>query len=442
MEVYGWGRFPKALAEIVEPADVDSLARFVKSLNPESAAIARGAGKSYGDSALADIVLCSRYLDNFIALDEDTGTIRCGAGVNLESLLKLCLPRGWFPPVLPGTRFVSIGGAIAADIHGKNHHQDGCFSAHVAELSLLLASGEIVSCSAQHNAELFAATCGGMGLTGVIVDATLRLLKVSSIFINRRTLIAHNLEQCFELLESNHASKYSVAWLDCLAQGAALGRSLVYLGDHVVDAGNTALACRSRMGVGVPFDTPGFLLNKYSVRLFNSALFCLLKQQKQSKQAARVHYDKYFFPLDHIGNWNRLYGSKGFVQYQFVIPEAEAFAGIAEVLTRVSASGKGSFLSVLKKFGAANSNLLSFPVAGYTLALDFKVENNLFSLLDELDEIIMARGGRIYLAKDARMKAAVFKTSYPNWEQFAAIKKMVDPANVFRSLQSERLGLS
>ena len=463
MELHGWGRYPRVTAEILEPVNSDSLRHLLPAQDRSSGLIARGAGRSYGDSALAATVVSSRFLDNFIAVDESNNAVHCGAGVTLDAILKIAIPRGWFLPVLPGTKFVSIGGAIAADIHGKNHHRDGSFCDHLVRFNLALASGEVVSCSKQENAELFHATCGGMGLTGVILDAELTFEKVSSVSIKRESLVASNLNNCIELLEANESSKYSVAWVDCLARNEALGRAIVHLGEHDDDSDmggdmsggksggeraggeNSAdikpktLACKSRRGISVPFNTPALLLNRFTMSLFNSAYFHL--KQRQS-QCSTINYDAYFFPLDNIGNWNRLYGGKGFLQYQFVLPLETAARGMADILERVSATGKGSFLAVLKKFGGANANLLSFPHAGYTLTLDFKREKSLLPLLDELDRIVIANSGRHYLAKDARMSEDVFKAGYPGWEAFAAIKNRVDPEGLFASRQSDRLGLT
>lgn len=436
MEVSGWGRFPKTDAEIIEPVDSLSLKKLVLAQKKPDSLICRGAGKSYGDSSLADRIISSRFLDNFLALDEAAGTIRCGAGLNLGAILKLCIPHGLFLKVVPGTKFVSVGGAIAADVHGKNHHRDGSFCDHLLSFSLMLASGEVLICSEKENSDLFHATCGGMGLTGVIVDATIALEKISSTSIRQQSLIANNLKQCFELLEENNDSKYSVAWLDCLARGDKLGRSLLFLGEHKEDG---ELRYKSRRGPSVPFSTPALFLNRFTLSAFNKLYFNL---KKSSKGESTTDYDSYFFPLDNIGNWNRLYGSNGFLQYQFVIPSEAALEGIEKVLKKVSDAGKGSFLSVLKKLGAENKNFLSFPKEGYTLALDFKREEKLFPLLDELDDIVLDHDGRFYLAKDARMSESTFKAGYPDWEKFMQVKHRVDPDNTFSSLQSSRLGLS
>jgi decaprenylphospho-beta-D-ribofuranose 2-oxidase len=440
MEAMGWGRYPKTTAELIEPADSHALQKLLGAQKDKRPYIGRGAGRSYGDSALSSKLVSSRFMDSFLALDEQERTIRCGAGTTLDDILRISIPRGLFLPVLPGTSTVSVGGAIAADVHGKNHHVDGSFCQHIEQISLVLASGELVTCSANENTELFHATCGGMGLTGVIVDATLSLAPIASSYIDQRSLVARNLTECFEYIEANADSKYSVAWLDCLASGEKLGRSMLYLGEHAPAKNRKSdRMIRTRSGLGVPFSIPSFLLNKTTMSLFNTGYFSL---QTKKKSSATLDYDKYFFPLDSISNWNRLYGAKGFLQYQLVIPGESAFEGITSVLDKVSQAGKGSFLTVLKKFGEANKNLLSFPRAGYTLTLDFKNEATLFPLLEELDRIVLDHDGRLYLAKDARMSEEVFKASYPNWERFMALKQEYDPNNRFASLQSNRLGLT
>ena len=440
MESMGWGRYPKTTAELIQPADSRALQKFIASQKKSVSCIGRGSGRSYGDSALAEQLVSSRFLDNFLELDQQQNLLRCGAGVKLGDILKICIPRGLFLPVLPGTKAVSVGGAIAADVHGKNHHLDGSFCAHVQKISLVLASGELVACSEQENPELFRATCGGMGLTGVISDATLSLDSIPSSYINQRSLIANNLAECFEHIEDNADSKYSVAWLDCLATDKNLGRSVLYLGEHA-ESENREIDTMygERFGLGVPFSTPSFLLNKTTMSAFNASYFGV---QKRKKSSATLGYDKYFFPLDRISNWNRLYGSKGFLQYQFVVPSESAFDCITNVLERISEKGKGSFLTVLKKFGESNENLLSFARSGYTLTLDFKNEPTLFPLLEDLDRIVLTHDGRLYLAKDARMSEEMFKASYPNWEKFMAIKSKYDPKTRFASLQSNRLGLT
>lgn len=435
MQLSGWGNFPSVQADLLAPTGTTELQSFLQSRDLAGKIICRGGGRSYGDSALNDRVLSSRYLDHFLELDSEKGTVRCGSGVSLQQLLEVVIPHGLFPTVLPGTKQVSVGGAIAADIHGKNHHVDGSFCDHVTALTLMQADGRVVECSPTENPELFHATCGGMGLTGIIVDATILLSRVSSVSITTRKYTASNLDHCLELLDQHNEAKYVVAWLDCLAQDEDLGRSIVHVGEHN-DDGNLDLVRRFK--ASMPFNTPGFLLNKFSMTMFNKAYFNL---EKRKAETFTQSYEQFFFPLDSIGNWNRLYGSKGFLQYQFVVP-TNAKEALKEILVRVSESGQGSFLSVLKRFGPANKNLLSFPDEGYTLTLDFRWRESLFGLLDELDDLVLASGGRHYLAKDARLSETAFKAGYPRWEEFVKIKEQVDPGGRFASLQSNRLGLT
>ncbi len=483
--VSGWGRYPRTEARVSMPTDLDELRKLLDG-GLRGACIARGSGLSYGDSALAPEIISSRDLGHRCELDRTSGVLRCSAGLRLREVLREVVPQGWFLPVLPGTGEVSVGGAVAADVHGKNHHRDGSFCEHARELTLVLASGEVVRCgpgrerssaqaesaasgkaagqtlspggeasscgdsenaSSQNSrqasgangdfgADLFRATCGGMGLTGIVLEAELQLAPITSARMASESLPAANLAQCFELLEEHEQSHYSVAWLDCLARGPRMGRGTVYLAEHEAHG---ELRYRQRRSVAVPFATPASLLNRPGLALFNATYF---HWQKLRTGRSSQGIDSYFFPLDGIGNWNLLYGGAGFLQYQFVLPDAAARQGIAEVLRRASAAGKGSFLSVLKKMGPANGNLLSFPTSGYTLALDFKREASLFPLLEELDSIVLDHGGCIYLAKDARMSETVFQQSYPDWQRFLAIKQAVDPAMRFRSAQSERLGLT
>lgn len=431
-----WGRYPQTIAEVLEPLDAAALNRLVQAHGNESNLIPRGAGRSYGDSALAATVASSRFLDSFISLDEESGILHCGSGVSLESVLKIAIAKQLFLTVLPGSKFVTVGGAIAADVHGKNHHLHGSFCDHIVGFNLMLASGEVVYCSETENSELFHASCGGMGLTGVVLDAKIKLKGVSSLTIERRTLIGENLQSTLDLLEENNGSTYSVAWLDCLAKGDDLGRSLVFLGEH---SEQPNFKLRRKLSVNVPFAMPSFLLNKFSMGIFNSSYFHLKTRLPKTNSS---DINSFFFPLDNIRNWNRLYGRRGFLQYQFVVPSEDALEAISQVLAKVSTAGKGSFLSVLKKFGKQNDNWLSFPKEGFTLTLDFKRERSLFPLLDALDEIVHANGGRLYLAKDARMSEQRFKQGYSNWEKFLQLKQSVDPNQLFRSLQSDRLGLT
>ena len=431
MEIAGWGRYPRVEARISAPRTPAAVARRLA----EGATIARGMGRSYGDSALAPRVMACRGLDHFLSFDDQTGVLRCAAGVTLDEVVALFVPRGWFPMVTPGTRFVTVGGAVAADVHGKNHHRDGSFCDHLLELTLMLADGEVVRCSPEENAALFHATCGGMGLTGVILEAAFRLRPIRSAFIRETVLKAANLGEALALFEAHDAASYSVAWIDCLAGGRHLGRSLIMLGEHDEEGALESIGGRP---LSVPLEMPAGLLNRWSVGAFNTLYYHRVLRRRLER---RVHFAPYFYPLDGIRQWNHLYGRAGFLQYQFVLPKAAGMAGVSEVLERIARSGRGSFLAVLKSFGRGNRNLLSFPMEGYTLAVDLKREAGVFELLDELDRCVVDHGGRIYLAKDARMGREVFRQGYPEWEAFAELREQLGAAGRFRSLQSERLGL-
>jgi len=446
----GWGRYPTLESRLIEPVSASEIEASLGSSEPwGTPVIARGAGRSYGDSALSETLISTRYLDNFSSLTTlapGHTALRCASGISLEKVLETIIPKGLFLPVLPGNKGVTIGGAIAADVHGKNHHIDGSFCDHVESLRMLLASGEIIDCHRGSNAELFHATCGGMGLTGIILDAAIKLTPLTSLDIAQRSLVAGNLQECMDLMDEHNDAKYSVAWIDCLARGAAQGRSVLYLGEHVDEQdarekskpGRTGLRAIQRSELNIPFDAPSFLLNKYTMAGFNSLYYAMQKNHRTPKP---IDYDAFFFPLERLRNWNRLYGAKGFLQYQLALPQKSAHAGISAILSCASQAGKGSFLSVLKKFGKANSNLLSFPIEGYTLALDFKYEASLFPLLELLDTLVLDHGGRLYLAKDARMSKECFRQSYGQWERFAELRQKFDPKGHFSSLQSRRLGL-
>lgn len=320
-------------------------------------------------------------------------------------------------------------------MHGKNHHLHGCFSEYVVNFELMLADGSSITCSRDHYPDLFHATCGGMGLTGLITAATLQLRPIQSAFIKQTTLKAHHLQEALELFATHATTTYSVAWIDCLATGKALGRSLLMLGEHATEGG---LHSRQKANLSIPFDLPHQLLNTHSVRAFNT-LYYQRVRQPESRQ--RVHYEPFFYPLDGIHHWNRLYGKNGFLQYQFVLPKAAGLEGLRALLQRIAVSGRGSFLAVLKAFGVENANLLSFPLEGYTVALDFKRTPDLFGLLDELDAMLLELGGRLYLSKDARMSQAIFRHGYPRWEQFQQVREQYGAIGRFASLQSRRLGL-
>ncbi|MBX7222345.1 MAG: FAD-binding oxidoreductase [Blastocatellia bacterium] len=445
--ISGWGRFPQAEAQLYRPERTSEIKTILRE-HTQAALIARGNGRSYGDASLnsGNGVVLTERVNRFLAFDETTGLVTCEAGVLLKDILDVFLPRGWFLPVTPGTKFPTIGGSVACDVHGKNHHGAGSISRHVEFLDLLLASGEIVRCSQTENSDLFWATAGGMGLTGIILTVALRLQRIETAYISVDFVRTRNLDETIELCEARDDSyRYSVCWIDCLASGNALGRGVLMWGEHArLDQLPSRLAknplqSRKKRDVTVPFTFPNWAINPLTVKLFN---FGYYHQHPKERNGAIVDYDTYFYPLDSVLEWNKIYGSRGFVQYQCAFPLEVSRKALTQTLEVLSRHGLASFLAVLKRFGP-QEGLLSFPLPGYTLALDIPFNNpNLLETLNRLDALVVAEGGRIYLGKDARMSAGHFAQMYPNLEKWRAIKRKVDPENVFSSDLSRRIGLS
>lgn len=440
----GWGRFPMARCHVFRPERRAAVAETLAA-KAASSFIARGLGRSYGDAALnADGgVIVHDRLSRMLAFDLATGELFCEAGVSVADIIRWWLPRGWFPPVTPGTKFVTMGGAIAADVHGKNHHRDGTLAAFVRELTLLTADGETLRCSRDEHADVFWATVGGMGLTGMILDVRLRLRAVESSWLRVDYRKARDLEDTLGVFAARDAaSPYSVAWIDCLARGRTMGRAVIMHGDHasaadVRAAGRAPMARHDRVVFTVPCDVPGVLLNPLTMRLFNAVYYAAHRDAPGSL----VDLDRFFYPLDGVGHWNRLYGRGGFVQYQAVLPPASGHRGLAALLERVSGSGRPSFLAVLKRLGPQNPGLLSFPREGYTLALDVPVRPGLVEFLRELDRLVLDHGGRVYLAKDATTTAEAVRVMYPRLDEFRAVKARLDPRGVISSSLARRLGI-
>jgi decaprenylphospho-beta-D-ribofuranose 2-oxidase len=427
--ITGWGRFPGMEAEVDRPA-------FVDQVSVASPTIARGLARSYGDSAIGERVTDITALSRIRSFDDQTGVLVAEAGFSLDEMLQIFVPRGWFPPVTPGTRFVTLGGAIGADVHGKNHHVHGSFGDHVRWMDILLADGNVVRASRTEHPELFAATIGGMGLTGIILLAELQLQRIGSSRIEQTTVKTKTLEETLDSFDQYADSTYSVAWIDCIARGKKLGRSVLTVGEWEKEG---KLVSRGPGKLAVPFDLPNFTLNPLTMRAFNTVVYAKeLKRYAENK----VSFESFFYPLDGVRDWNRGYGSNGFLQYQFVLPLAAGREPLAEILAKIAESGLGSTLAVLKVFGAGNDSPLSFPEPGYTLALDFQVKPKVLALLDTLDEMVLHHGGKHYLAKDSRMSAETFKASYPRWEEFEALRERYGAIGTFRSAQSERLGLA
>lgn len=432
MSLTSWGMYPIIKNKILNFTSADTLKSYLKE---KENIIPYGNGRSYGDSALSENIVYMKNHNYFLDFDADAGLLEVQSGVMLSEILEAFVPRGWFLKVTPGTKLITVGGAIASDIHGKNHHVEGCFSECVHSFHMMLADGSVVECSKEHNSELFRATCGGMGLTGIILDAKIYLKKINSQYIEQTTIKTQNLKETFDAFESYAHEPYSVAWIDCLAKGDSIGKCLLMVGDFGADGD---LEYRHKKQVSIPFNFPSFALNNWTVRAFNW-LYYGKTRQKVSQQ--KVDIDTFFYPLDAIGHWNRIYGKGGFTQYQFIFPKKSSYEGLQEILEAIADSGKGSFLAVLKLYGKENRNYLSFPIEGYSLALDFKIEKGLFELLDILDEIVVKHGGRIYLTKDVRVSKEVFEKGYPQIDTFREFRKKNNMSETFQSLQSKRVGI-
>ena len=401
-KVTNWGNYP-----IVEKTfkSEDSIAKVKEFVTSHHEVIARGNGRCYGDASLAENIFSTHRLNKFISFDRINGIIECESGVLLSDILEVTVPQGYFLHVTPGTKFVSVGGAIASDVHGKNHHAEGCFSEFVLSFSLMKENGEVITCSREENADVFWSTIGGMGLTGIITSASIKLKNIESTYIRQESIKAENLDEIFQLFDESESWTYTVAWIDCLQKGNAIGRSILMRGEHAIKAElpqklqNEALKPKKKFSPTVPFYFPSFVLNSLSIKIFNWLYF-----NKQTKKEVHsfIDYETFFYPLDAINDWNKIYGKKGFIQYQMVIPKAKGKEGMTKILETIAKSGNGSFLAVLKLFGKSNPQAYnSFPIEGYTLALDFKVNNKLKKLVKDLDAIVEEFGGRIYLTKDS-----------------------------------------
>ncbi|HWC12286.1 MAG TPA: FAD-binding oxidoreductase [Acidimicrobiales bacterium] len=441
----GWGRTAPSRASVARPAHLEEV-HAVLGDPPSRGAIARGLGRSYGDAAqcAGGTVIDVTGMAKVRGFDGERGVVRVDAGISLGELTRLVLPLGWFPPVVPGTRHVTVGGAVAADIHGKNHHVDGSFCDHVEGFTLLTPTGT-VEVTPDSEPDLFWATAGGMGLTGVVGEVTIRLQPVETAFVRVDTERACDLDDALARMEEgDHRYRYSVAWIDCLARGASLGRAVLTRGGHAslddlpVKVRPKALRAEPRVVGTAPPWAPQGLLNQASVRAFNTVWF----HRAPSLERGRLQpLHRFFHPLDAVQGWNRVYGERGFVQYQFVVPVGQERA-LAHAVERLSATRCPSFLAVLKRFGGHNDGPLSFPMAGWTLALDLQVgPPRVGPVLDELDEVVAEAGGRVYLAKDARLRPELLPVMYPRLDEWRRVQAKVDPTGVLRSDLARRLGL-
>jgi FAD/FMN-containing dehydrogenase len=419
-----WGLYPPAKHKNVIKlhwiSDIPELNKM------ETLVLPYGLGRSYGDNCLNNdnTLLDTSGMSSFIEFDKKFGTMKCEAGVSFAEILKVIVPNGWFFPVTPGTKFVTVGGAIANDIHGKNHHTAGTFGKHVISFELLKSSGKKYICSATENTELYNATIGGMGLTGLILWAQFKLKPIRNAYIDTETIKFKNLDEFFELSEkSSRDFEYIVSWVDCTSSGKNFGRGLFFRGNHSNLDKSELPQTKPPKQLPFPFTAPAILLNRFTLKIANGILYH--SQFKKLKKKIK-HYDPFFYPLDSILNWNRLYGRRGFFQYQCVVPHSDDGTAIRQILECISKSGKGSFLAVLKTMGNVNSpGILSFPREGVTLALDFANHGEkTHKLFADLDEIVKSAGGALYPCKDARMSPEMFRFSYVELNTF---KKYIDP---------------
>lgn len=381
----------------------------------------RGLGRSYGDSCLVrkqSVLLDLTEMDRLLALDTSSGVVRCQAGMGFHDLLRVIVPLGWFLPVTPGTKYLTVGGAVANDVHGKNHHRRGSFGHSVLRLKLIRTDGECLICSPFENAQMFAATIGGLGLTGVIEWVEFALIPIQSSMLDVEIIPFSGLSEYLELAQESESFEYTVSWIDCLSSGPKMGRGLFLRGDH-------SASCRSlelhRETANMPFDLPSFILNKFTIRAFNALYY---RKTLLKRKSIVQHYDPFFYPLDVIGNSNRIYGRRGFFQYQFVVSPDLAKSTVEAALKIISKAGQSSFLSVLKDFGNLPSRgLLSFPREGTTLALDIPNKGtSTLKMMNDLDKLILEAGGAVYPAKDARMSAEIFRQSFPKLETFLKLR--------------------
>lgn len=439
-KIANWGNYPVIEANEESfsfPGQLQSL------LDRGESFIPRGNGRCYGDASLASTTISTLKFDKILFFDAETGIFECQSGLTLDQILEVIVPKGWFLPVTPGTKFITVGGAVASDVHGKNHHLDGSFSNHIIEMDIVLASKETLTCSSTLNTDLFEATCGGMGLTGIISCVKFQLKKIETSFIRQKQIKAGNLEELIRLFDEYYQYTYSVAWIDCLKKGSNFGRSILMLGEHAEKKDlnekqlKNPLQLPKNKQINFPFNLPSWVLNSFTVKAFNF-LFYSKNLKKEINNV--IGYEPFFYPLDAILHWNRGYGKNGFVQYQFVLP-LEAKNGLIEILERISNKGLGSFLAVLKVFGKQES-IIAFPKEGYTLALDFPVRPGLLEFLDELDQVVLRYGGRLYMSKDARMKPEVLQSGYPELDKFKEIVRKYDPDGKIHSIQSDRLFLT
>lgn len=445
----GWGRTAWTVADVVSSADPDVIRNTIRDAG-ERGVIARGLGRSYGAAAqnaggcVIELANEGDPLGIDADLDPVTGILDVASSVSLDSILRMCVPRGWFVPVTPGTRFVTVGGAISSDVHGKNHHLDGSFGQHVRSMTVLLANGDVVELSPAQNPEWFWATVGGMGLTGIILRATISMLRIESSKVRVETERLPNFEAVCDAMSSDGADddyRYSVCWVDLLATGSSLGRGVLTRGDHASASeveSDDPCAYDPRLTVSAPGWVPNGLLNKYSIKLFNEAWY---RKAPAKRHVGLESIPAFFHPLDGVNKWNRLYGKQGFIQYQFIVPLDRADV-LRSVIETFSQAGVGSFLAVLKRMGPQNLAPMSFPTEGWTLTLDIAAGiSGLAELLAKVDTMVLDAGGRHYLAKDSHVSPIAVRRGYPRLDEWMDTRNEMDPTGLWRSDLARRLHL-
>ena len=418
-----WGNYPRLSADVVS---LNWRTDFPLTNPPKSLLLPVGLGRSYGDCCLLDhgTLLHTRGMRRMIDFNQDSGLLRCEGGVSLAEILDFAVPRGWFLPVTPGTKYVTIGGAIANDVHGKNHHVAGSFGSHVSRFELVRSDGSRMECSAVDNSEWYGATIAGLGLTGLITWADIQLRRITSRKINYTGIKFRGIDEFLEISRASSHVEYTVAWIDCISRGRNFARGIFMRGEHSQDRGSLANGRSREPRMGVPVNMPSMLLNHFTVGAFNTIYF---HKQLGREKRVTIDYEPFFYPLDSVLHWNRIYGREGMVQFQCVLPEESNPHGITKILRAITESGLASFLAVIKVFGNKPSpGMMSFPRPGVTLALDFPIRREVtFNLLDRLASITREYDGSMYPAKDASMTPAQYQAFYPRWRDFA---RFIDPA--------------
>ena len=430
IKLNSWGKFTNIEAVQHDFKDIPNLK---KLLSQNKSFIPSGNFRSYGDSAFSDNIISCRSYNKIITFDKLSGIITAQAGMTLCEILSNVVPHGWFLGVTPGTKYTTLGGAIASDVHGKNHHLNGCFSEYLSEFELMLHDGSVVTIKRED--ELFKATCGGMGLTGIIINATMKLVKIKSSYIDQTTIKTKNLKETFSVFEKYANEPYSVAWFDGFAEGADFGKSIIQIGNFSAEG---RLEFKEELIRHFPFRILSFFLTKTLMRIFNY-LYYSLTPSKATK--SKIHFDKFFYPLDLFSNWNKIYGKNGLLQYQFILPLENSYEGTKEIFSLIQQNKIYPYLAVLKLYGDENENYLSFPIKGYSLALDFPNNQETLNMLEDLDSLVLQNGGRVYLTKDARIKEKNFKNMYPKVEKFIQIRKKYSFDKKIQSSQSVRIGI-